>query len=195
MTIHVTPIPRLTNLVAPAFTLGTANTAGAAITAVSSNSTILTYDTSDPAAVAAAAVVGSAATAARRDHVHVGGPGASEAEMVAASSTTVFASPGRTQYHPGVGKAWAKVDQTGTQSIRASYGFSGIADPGVGKSTLTFTTAMDDQHGYTVSCTVPNGVGCVNSPETTTIRIDSRTYAGELQDVDEIYTMVMGTQA
>lgn len=194
MTIHVTPIPRLTTLVAPAFTLGTANTAGAAITAVASNSTILTYDTSDPAAVAAAAVVGTAVTAARRDHVHVGGPGATQAEMEAASSTTVFASPGTTQYHPGVGKAWGKFDQTSTQSIRSSYGVSSIADDGVGKTTVNFTTAMSAAHGFTASVTVPNGVGCLNSPATTSIRVDSRSYAGSLQDTDEIYCIILGDQ-
>jgi hypothetical protein len=70
VSIQVTPIPRLTTLTTPAFTLGTANAAGDAITAVASNSTILTYDTTDPAAVAASAAVGTATTAARRDHVH-----------------------------------------------------------------------------------------------------------------------------
>ena len=72
MTIHVTPIPSTIELATPAFTLGTANTAGAAVTAVSSNSTLLTFDTTSPVAVAAAAVVGSATVAARRDHVHPG---------------------------------------------------------------------------------------------------------------------------
>ena len=70
MAIHVTPIPRLTTLTTPAFTLGTANTAGDALTAVASNSTILTYDTTVPASIAATAAVGDATTAARRNHVH-----------------------------------------------------------------------------------------------------------------------------
>jgi len=76
MTIHVTPIPQLVELAAPAFTLGTANAAGSASTAVASDSTLLVFDTTDPAAVAASAVVGSATTAPRRDHVHPGIVGA-----------------------------------------------------------------------------------------------------------------------
>lgn len=72
MTIHVTPIPSTIELAAPAFSLGSVNTAGAAVTAVSSDSTLLTFDGTSPVAVAAAAVVGSAAIAARRDHVHPG---------------------------------------------------------------------------------------------------------------------------
>ena len=76
MSINVTPIPRLIDLAAPAFTLGTSNAAGSAPTAVSSDSTLLTFDGTDPAAVAASAAVGSATVAARRDHVHAGTTGA-----------------------------------------------------------------------------------------------------------------------
>jgi len=72
MSISVTPIPRLIDLAAPSFTLGTANAAGSAVTAVASDATLLAFDTTDPAAVAAAAVVGSATVSARRDHVHAG---------------------------------------------------------------------------------------------------------------------------
>jgi len=72
MAIHVTPIPSTIDLAAPSFTLGTTNTAGAATTAVSSNSTLLAFDTSAPATVAGSAVVGTATVGARRDHVHIG---------------------------------------------------------------------------------------------------------------------------
>ena len=73
MPIHVTPIPRLTQLVAPAYTLGTANAAGSAITAVASDSTLLVYDTTIPAVISASggsSATGSATVSARRDHVH-----------------------------------------------------------------------------------------------------------------------------
>jgi len=72
MTIYVTPIPRLIDLAAPSFTLGTANAAGSAVTAVASDATLLAFDTTDPEPVAAAAAVGSSTTAARRSHVHAG---------------------------------------------------------------------------------------------------------------------------
>jgi len=72
MSIIVTPIPRLIDLTAPAFTLGTANAAGSAITAVASDSTLLAFDTTLPAPVGTAAT-GSAVVTARRDHVHSGG--------------------------------------------------------------------------------------------------------------------------
>ena len=195
MSIHVTPIPRLTTLVAPAFTLGTSNAAGAAITAVASNSTILTYDETVPASVAGAAVVGDATTAARRNHVHnVADIAATQAQMEAASATTVFPTPATTIFHPGVGKAWAKVDQTGTQALTASYGISSIADAGVGKTTLNFTTAFSGAHAYAGSCTVTAGIGCLNVDSASAMRIDSRAYDGTLQDAGEIYAMFMGDQ-
>ena len=58
-------------MAAPAFTLGTANAAGSAETAVASDSTLLAFDTTLPSAVGTAAT-GSAVVAVRRDHVHAG---------------------------------------------------------------------------------------------------------------------------
>ena len=71
MTINVTPIPRLLELATPALTLGTSNSAGSANTAIGSDSTVLTFDTTLPAPVGTSEV-GSATVAARRDHVHEG---------------------------------------------------------------------------------------------------------------------------
>jgi hypothetical protein len=81
MGIHVTPIPRLTVLTVPAFTLGTANAAGSADTAIASNSTLLAFDTTLPAAVGTAAV-GAATVAPRRDHVHAPGTAPAFARVI-----------------------------------------------------------------------------------------------------------------
>ena len=72
MSIYVTPIPRLIDLAAPAFTLGTANAAGSAETAVASDSTLLVFDTTVPDAITfgQSGAAGSATVAARRDHAH-----------------------------------------------------------------------------------------------------------------------------
>ena len=138
MTIHVTPIPRLTTLVAPAFTLGTANTAGAAITAVSSNCTILTYDTTDPASVAGAAVVGDATTAARRNHVHnIADVSATKAQMEAATATTVFPTAATTGNQPGVAKAWASVASDGTLGT-PDWNVASVTKNSTGNYTITW---------------------------------------------------------
>lgn len=127
MTIHVTPIPKLTVLATPAFTLGTTNTAGAALTAVASNSTILTYDTTIPAIVAAASATGSATTAARRDHVHGGSDDIAcrvthDAAQAIANSTQV---------------ALAFNTETGT----GSFDTDGMHDSSTNNSRITIQTA------------------------------------------------------
>jgi hypothetical protein len=53
----------------PALTLGTANAAGAASTAIRTDATILAFDATNPEALGTAAP-GNASTAARRNHVH-----------------------------------------------------------------------------------------------------------------------------
>tara|TARA_R110000764_G_scaffold150137_1_gene237769 strand:+ start:154 stop:780 length:627 start_codon:yes stop_codon:yes gene_type:complete len=72
MAINVTPIPKLTAMAAPAFTLGTANAAGDAVTAVASNSTLLAFDAVVAGAISfgASSSSGVQAVASRRDHVH-----------------------------------------------------------------------------------------------------------------------------
>ena len=72
MTIHVTPIPSTLELAEPNFQLGLANAAGAAITAVASDSTLLAFDTTLPDALqnSQSGATGSATVASRRDHAH-----------------------------------------------------------------------------------------------------------------------------
>lgn len=72
MTIHVTPIPSTLELATPSFVLGTANIAGGAVTAVSSNSTLLAFDTTvvTSEGIADNPAVGTAVVPPRRDHLH-----------------------------------------------------------------------------------------------------------------------------
>jgi len=136
MSIQVTPIPRLTVLAAPAFTLGTANAAGSATSAVASDSTLLAFDTTLPDAITLgqSGAVGSAVVVSRRDHAHqmASVDAASQAQMEAASSTSVFDTPGRTKYHPGVAKVWCNWEMTGAHGIRVSYNYTSVTDAGLG---------------------------------------------------------------
>ena len=96
MSISVTPIPRLIDLAAPAFTLGTANAAGSAATAVASDSTLLAFDTTVPTTIAYAASpqAGSAVVAARRDHTHGMAAASILQSSVVAGSRTALAGTG-----------------------------------------------------------------------------------------------------
>jgi len=128
MTIIVTPIPRLIDLAVPAFTLGVANAAGSAETAVSSNSTLLAFDTTavDAITFGQSGSVGSATVAPRRDHAH-----AMEAASVLGStlvneSRTAAAATGDVSYtgagfRPTTILVWARDNSSGTA---ASWGYA-----------------------------------------------------------------------
>lgn len=73
---------------------------------------------------------------------------ASQAQMEAASVTTVYATPGRTQYHPGVSKAWVLFTTITTTAITASYNVTSLTDNGVGDTTINFTTAFSGAAVY-----------------------------------------------
>jgi len=64
MSITVTPIPQTLELTTPAFTLGTSNAAGAALTAVSSNSTLAVF-TDNGLILGSSAAAGDSALAVR----------------------------------------------------------------------------------------------------------------------------------
>jgi hypothetical protein len=127
----------------PDLTLGTANASGSVASAIRSDSTVLTYDTTDPTNIGAqdSPSPGTSSTAARRDHVHGGTAvfsAATQAEMEAASSTTTTVTPGRTVYHPGVAKAWLQFHHA--TAIDSSYNITSVANTATGHYTITIDT-------------------------------------------------------
>ena len=63
---------------------------------------------------------------------------ATQAEMEAGSSIAAFVTPGRTQFHPGVVKVWAKMQSDGT--IQDSYNVSGTGQDSTGIFSVTILT-------------------------------------------------------
>lgn len=63
---------------------------------------------------------------------------ATQAEMEAASSNTVMATPANVNWHPGVAKAWIKCNAAG--AIQASHNITSITDNGTGDVTVTIAT-------------------------------------------------------
>lgn len=82
------------------------------------------------------------ATEIQDDGVAISQPSAaSQAQMEAASSTSVYATPGRTQYHPGVAKFWGKVTYSGgTPTLAVNHNVAGIVDNATGECTFTIGT-------------------------------------------------------
>ena len=64
---------------------------------------------------------------------------ATQAEMEAATSNTVAATPLNLKGHPGVAKVWLKASLDGT-TINASYNVTSITDNGPGSITVTIDT-------------------------------------------------------
>jgi len=70
-----------------------------------------------------------------------GAAAATQAEEEAASSTSVYASPGRQHFHPGHPKCWAFVTYSaGTPTLTSNYNITSITDTGVGLLTVTIAT-------------------------------------------------------
>jgi hypothetical protein len=83
-----------------------------------------------------------------------GGTAATQAEMEAASSTSVYASPGRTQYHPGVAKGWCLFTSVTTTAITASYNVASLTDNGTGDTTITWDTDFSSANYCVVTSTI-----------------------------------------
>ena len=145
MTIHVTPIPRLIDLAAPSFTLGTANAAGSAETAVASDSTLLAFDGTLPDAITfgQSGAVGSATVTARRDHAHAMATlaEATQAQVEAETATEAYVPPDLIRNSPGVAKAWTYIIADGTLQS-PSYNIASVGDDGTGDRHINFTTAF-----------------------------------------------------
>jgi len=71
---------------------------------------------------------------------------ASQAEMEAASSNTVAATPGRMRYSPGMVKVWAKSNAAGT--LAQSHNVSSLTKGGAGIYTINFTVAQSGDNTY-----------------------------------------------
>jgi len=79
---------------------------------------------------------------------------ASQAEMEAATSNTVFSTPGRQQLHPGHPKAWVVYDQATGPSVRASYNVTSVTDSGTGLFIVNWST---DFSSTDYACTGTSG--------------------------------------
>lgn len=73
---------------------------------------------------------------------------ATQTQLEAATSNSVFVSPGRQKYHPSAAKAWVEFNGTGTLAVNASYNVSSVSDNGAGDYTVNFTTAFTNGSYY-----------------------------------------------
>jgi len=68
---------------------------------------------------------------------------ATQSEQETASSTSVYVSPGRQQFHPSAAKFWLLVTNTaGTFALTSSYNITSITDGATGLYSVTIATDM-----------------------------------------------------
>lgn len=116
---------------------------------------------------------------------------ASQAEMESASSNTVAATPGRTQYHPGVAKFWVNFNGTGTVAIRTSHNVTSITDNGTGDYTVNFTTAFSSaDYAYCISQSSGTGDSVLSAIAAGSLRFITQNTAGSA--VDPAYVTAAG---
>lgn len=82
---------------------------------------------------------------------------ANQTQMETATSTAVYSSPGRQQYHPGHPKAWVQYDQSGN-TIGSSYNVTSVTDASAGNFTVNWDTDFSSIN-YTVTASTDTAGG------------------------------------
>lgn len=83
---------------------------------------------------------------------------ATQAEQETGTSTTVYVSPGRQQFHPSAAKVWVLFNGTGTPAMTVGNNVSSITDTATGKWVVNFTTSFSTAN----YCVIPGGVSSLD---------------------------------
>ena len=123
---------------------------------------------------------------------------ATQAEMEAMASNTVFATPLNVNWHPGIAKAWIRFNGTGVIAINASHNITSITDDGVGKYTVTIATDFSSAN-YAALATAFNSATNANSADVSTVvagsyQIGTYNSAGTPTDCEIISSAAFGDQ-
>jgi len=124
---------------------------------------------------------------------------ATQAQLETGTSTVVYTSPGRQQYHASAAKVWAKITYSGgTPSTAVSYNVTSLTDEAIGRTTVTIATDMSSADYATVvtgrasSGIFDGGVDTATGQAAGSVRIamlDNGTYADQ-----EHYVVCYGDQ-
>lgn len=113
------------------------------------------------------------------------GTAATQAEQEAASSTTVFVTPGRQQFHPSAAKCWAYITVSGgTPTLATSYNITSITDTAAGQVTVTIATDFSSTSwmalvSYEAGSTSNSPAGVVTGKTATALTISYNGGAGD----------------
>jgi hypothetical protein len=78
---------------------------------------------------------------------------ATQTELEAASSTTVYTSPGRQQYHPSAAKGWVTFTGTTPYTINGSYNVSSVSSVATAQYRVNWDVDFSSgNYAYSINC-------------------------------------------
>lgn len=118
---------------------------------------------------------------------------ATQAEQEAGSSTAVYVTPYRQQFHPSAAKVWIKCNAAG--AIQASYNVASITDAGPGVVTVTIATDFSSaSYAAVAQASGPGEIG-IASQAAGSFDLMGYSSAGSAQDMTNYYAVAFGDQA
>ena len=106
---------------------------------------------------------------------------ATQAEMETGTALTSFVTPGRTQYHPGVAKAWCVRARAGGLNS-GDYNVASITDTGTGDSIIVIDTDFADVN-YVIVASEMDSIDNIVDPHVTTANIAVGQFQLEIRNV------------
>jgi hypothetical protein len=125
---------------------------------------------------------------------------ATEADMEAASATTLYASPGTMIYSPSTAKAWAFLTFAGATptapTISASRNISTVSHPSEGNWQLNFTNSMSSANFAAVATVKDTGgnarIAVVTGQSASSVSIRTLSVSDVSRDFETLHVVVFG---
>lgn len=121
-----------------------------------------------------------------------------QTQMQSATLTSVLATPGNMQYHPGVAKAWINFNGSASPSINASYNISSITRTGTGIYQVAFVTPFAGSFycaaGLAMTPSITNGTLQNPSSSATGAVLNAVSVDNAAFDATRIQVVFYGTQ-
>jgi hypothetical protein len=122
---------------------------------------------------------------------------ATQAELETGSSTSVFTSPGRQQFHQSAAKGWVMFNMAA--SIQASYNVSSVTDVAAGDFTINWATDFSSATYVAVGTLDLSAVAdrfmSFDTPAVGTIGVNVQDSSGATEtNVDNVMVVAFGDQ-
>lgn len=121
---------------------------------------------------------------------------ASQAQLETGSSTIVYTTPGRQQFHQSASKCWGDISLSGgTPTLDASYNVTSITDDSVGNVTVTIATDFSSANYAVVASIVTSGnMANITTKAAGSFSIASVTHTGAASDAGGYLFICFGDQ-